>query len=342
MVKRLYYMKKLYCKLAANAHRENKSSSEIFEDAEDSYVRSRSNTNPEMLKSSFKNADVHLSNDSNGDAIAGSDTSKSASHPLDTASSTANRSHMNGGDTNRLTSTPAEGKTNNTSAKKLRLPDIPLIKLKNNDINDINKNMLPQLDFDFLDPYAFEDPLDISFYEGTWMTQAIRNTLLFQMVFHVQPDDLVQTWKDYKDFEELKNAFETYQRIYRDGVINGEGNNVFGGEEAQQEGFDRESRGSMGHPLDDDVVEHRRRLERSFKLAELERFQRTSGPVGTTLPGASGYGRGAVYDYPTSLRLMRMVRGHVVMFPTKWLKKEVEGSNWFYNADKIPPIQIYN
>lgn len=238
---------------------------------------------------------------------------------------------------------PNDGFLNGSSTTS-PIPNIPLLKLTNDDINDIDKNFLPNIDVDFIDPYGFEDPLEIDFYEGTWMTQAIRNTLLFQMVFHSQPDDLVQTWKDYKEFKDMKNAFYTYQNIARgnqegaNGELANNNSNNIGGDATNNRTMNNEDY----EPSLSDVEEHQRKLKRSAKLAELERYIRINGQASANITGANGYGRGVVYDYQSSIKLMKMVRGHVVLFPTKWLKKEVEGSNWFYKADKIPPIQIYN
>lgn len=216
---------------------------------------------------------------------------------------------------------------------KVVIPDNPLVSLTDEELREIDKILLPQVDYDFIDPYNFEDPLDISFFEGTWMAQAVRNTMLFRMVFHVQPDDFVQTWKDYKDYEEMRNAFDIYQHILKGHLqINEsaesppkEGNNLQDETEYENE----------------DVEEHHRRLQRNAKLIELERFQMsvTNENAGTSI---TPYGKGTVYDHETGLKLMKMVRGHVVCFPTRWLKKEVESSNWFYKADKLPPIQIYD
>ncbi|GMF07816.1 unnamed protein product [Ambrosiozyma monospora] len=83
----------------------------------------------------------------------------------------------------------------------------PVTSLSDDEVYNISKNTLPNVEYDFLDPYAFEDPLGLKFYEGLWLTQAIRNTLIYQMVFHCQPDDSVQTWSDYMAFERMKTAF---------------------------------------------------------------------------------------------------------------------------------------
>lgn len=131
----------------------------------------------------------------------------------------------------------------------------------------------------------------------------------------------------------MRNAFDIYQHILKGHLqINEsaesppkEGNNLQDETEYENE----------------DVEEHHRRLQRNAKLIELERFQMsvTNENAGTSI---TPYGKGTVYDHETGLKLMKMVRGHVVCFPTRWLKKEVESSNWFYKADKLPPIQIYD
>lgn len=82
-------------------------------------------------------------------------------------------------------------------------------------------------------------------------------------------------------------------------------------------------------------------------MADLDRFQRESGVAGILGQASNlnlvGSPNGIfVFDYDTAKKLLQLVRGRIVKFPTRWLKKEIEGSNWFYKADKLPPIQIYD
>ncbi|TID12980.1 hypothetical protein CANINC_005079 [Pichia inconspicua] len=230
----------------------------------------------------------------------------------------------------------------NTKSGRIGQPLIPLSKLSAEEIDDIDKNELPSPAFSFIDPYGFEDPLDIDFYEGTWMTYAIRNTVLFQMVFHVQPDDTVQTWRDYKDFEQLNKAFNHYQNEHGGNMSSGVSNDT--GTQFGRDSWDSFQGGSALNDDDDDeeVEENRRRAERDSKLAELHRYLRNVGGLGMSIGAHGEYDQAAVYDYQSALKLMNLVQGHIVLFPTRWLQKEVEGSNWFYKADMIPPIQIYN
>jgi phospholipase D1/2 len=52
-----------------------------------------------------------------------------------------------------------------------------------------------------IEPGAFVDPLDDSFYKDVWLATAVRNTQAFRKVFRCIPDDLVQTWKQYREFQ---------------------------------------------------------------------------------------------------------------------------------------------
>ncbi|KAI5474220.1 phospholipase D, partial [Pseudohyphozyma bogoriensis] len=52
-----------------------------------------------------------------------------------------------------------------------------------------------------IDPNGFSDPLVDSFYKDVWLASAVRNTQAFRKVFRCVPDDLVQTWKQYREFQ---------------------------------------------------------------------------------------------------------------------------------------------
>ena len=68
-----------------------------------------------------------------------------------------------------------------------------------------------------VDPYGFEDPICDEFWKRVWVACAVHNvskltdirrtqltqrsqTEIFRKVFHAIPDDLVTTWKQYKEF----------------------------------------------------------------------------------------------------------------------------------------------
>ncbi|KAK7207317.1 hypothetical protein BZA70DRAFT_286679 [Myxozyma melibiosi] len=49
-----------------------------------------------------------------------------------------------------------------------------------------------------------------------------------------------------------------------------------------------------------------------------------------------------ILDRDAAERHLLNVRGHLVVFPKDWLLKEDEAGNWFYNIDRIPPLEIYD
>ncbi|QNP99062.1 Phospholipase D1 [Yarrowia lipolytica] len=53
-------------------------------------------------------------------------------------------------------------------------------------------------------------------------------------------------------------------------------------------------------------------------------------------------GMDKVHDKATAEKILNGIQGHLVMFPTHWLYKELDSGNWFYNLDRIPPIEIYD
>ena len=237
---------------------------------------------------------------------------------------------------------------------EIPLPSIPKIPLSDVQINEIDKNILPQTVSDFVDPYAFEDPLDIDFFEGTWMPLAIRNTMIYQMVFHSQPDDSVSGWKDYKQFQKLRHAFMDHQKISRgfsqESPPEEERDDILGEESSDSEAQQMQPPDIPDESTfvqtgsGDDVY---RQILRRARMADLDRFQKESGVAGilgqTSNLNLVGSSDGIfVFDYDTARKLLQLVRGRIVKFPTRWLKKEIEGSNWFYKADKLPPIQIYD
>ncbi|KAJ7043969.1 phospholipase D [Mycena alexandri] len=51
-----------------------------------------------------------------------------------------------------------------------------------------------------VDPNGFEDPISDEFWKNVWVASAAHNTEIYRKVFHAIPDDLVTTWKQYKEF----------------------------------------------------------------------------------------------------------------------------------------------
>lgn len=338
--------------------------------------------------------------------------------------------------------------------------EIPIITLSEQEAQDIIQSLAPAGDREFnkfLDPYGFEDPLDVEFYEDIWFEYARRNTEIYRMTFHTQPDDTVDTWKDYKQFSKLQKAFVVSQqqeakfrkqhRGRKEEELESESES-----EDESEGF--QYRPTMAHrpsqatinvrkfnqvgllgnapPSADGVVPnevkslpssaHKLRLRRRMNkttiqeddeenggdndetevvddvaLSEVDPLQvgddeseailvfpndeeaandekeyeavvessdaspeASSTPVlnGTAASGAPvrrkrrragtfsarrrAYMGERIFDRDSAERLLLEVQGNLVLFPTEWLLRELDGGNWFYNTDRLPPIDIYD
>jgi phospholipase D1/2 len=205
----------------------------------------------------------------------------------------------------------------------------------------------------FIDPYSFGDPLDDAFYEDIWFDNAHRNTVIFREVFHCQPDDTVSTWKEYKEFTKLNTAFSLAQQQ----------------EVQQRESMKRFNFSSNQSDITDDEKDVGSRKHDSVRIEDINGLTSVEGILGNAPPhvesptdqstktpegpkrGRSGeygfrkrspLGLERVFDRHTADRILSEVQGHLVLFPTDWLWKEIEGGNWFYNMDRLPPIDIYD
>jgi phospholipase D1/2 len=63
----------------------------------------------------------------------------------------------------------------------------------------------------FVDKDCMRDPLNDEFYKHIWHEVAENNTELFRTVFRCNPDNKVETWKEYKEYEAYKEKFSEMQ-----------------------------------------------------------------------------------------------------------------------------------
>lgn len=282
----------------------------------------------------------------------------------------------------------------------------------------------------FIDPYLFDDPLDPDFYEDIWFENARRNTDLFRLVFHAQPDDQVPSWKEYKRFMKLEKAFKLAQNAEADARNEARFNNqseTLDGElsssrprhrrmgsqatinmgnytneggilgdipsaDNSQSDLHKQNGSRRRFKVDDSIVEREESedeadpQENGGVLVEVEEEQvqdstedgtpredadtvRSYGSAEGTaqssenIPQATSGVRGAstrkrragtfsarrkahagdkIFDRDSAQRLLQEIHGHLVLFPVDWLMRELEGGNWFFNTDRIPPIEIYD
>ncbi|ODQ80959.1 hypothetical protein BABINDRAFT_160393 [Babjeviella inositovora NRRL Y-12698] len=247
--------------------------------------------------------------------------------------------------------------------------EIPIVSLDEQGVSHLLETMKPDSRYEkFIDPYGFEDPLDEEFYEDVWFENAYRNTKLFRTVFHCQPDDAVTTWKEYKNYSKLNAAFwlsqtnNTSKHNHTDEESD-DGSNEVGSIFVKE--FGENDRGVIGmvppgskNQNSNEMLDvkngspregtHRDRAgtpvsEESEGNREDRgpRLRKRAGTFGTRHKRPRHHGD-RIFDRQTAEKICSEVQGHLVLFPVDWLYKEVDSGNFFYSADRIPPIEIYD
>lgn len=203
----------------------------------------------------------------------------------------------------------------------------------------INKdNAAKFLKLKFIDPYSFDDPLTVSFSEETFFLIAMQNTLLYRLVFHCQPDNAVQTWRDFKDFKRMSEDFIESQNE----LINLERKDIPSGGNSNSGTLDGSDYDSNGK-LKSEGVDNSTSFENSNGDNKLNNVKKKTLSLQMKLGGSILYGfNKRIFDKYTARRILERIHGNLVLFPTEWLAREVESKNWFYSADRLPPIDIYD
>lgn len=380
-------------------------------------------------------------------ASPAANTSANGNTPPSSQGSNGNRSESsgsqsNGADTINGTSTTDEQAIGMLGADPSfpndhSTEDVPIVSLDEQGVVDLILSVNPK-QYDnfstFVDPYGFEDPLVDDFYEDLWYEHARRNTEIYRMIFHTQPDDCVPTWKDYKRFSKLQSAFMFAQKQeakYRqsktstefddtlsdissekskenefkyhqrnvsavkmqdldqvgllgqppqsggndpetsskkkfirrfstkDALRDGEDARRGGGEEEEEEetgsgdeegGAENDTHAGENIVVDGEILPSRKEGSPQSEDSEpkpneekgytkRKAVRRRAGTFSARRKALSG---DRVYDRNTAERILTEIQGNLVFFPADWLMNELEGGNWFYNTDRIPPIEIYD
>ena len=205
------------------------------------------------------------------------------------------------------------------------------------------------LNLRFIDPYSFEDPLDVSFYEDIWLAIALRNTLIYRYVFHCQPDNEVQSWRDYKEFNKLFNEFSVEQNKSIERTAKRMATNS---KASQTSSSSTESQDNLQIPKSENAT-----IEKGEKVKDvptepgkdlLEEAQdkikkEAVSRIKMRFSNSILYGfKPRIFTRYTARKMLERVHGHLVLFPTEWLSKELDSKNWFYSMDRLPPITIYD
>lgn len=184
-----------------------------------------------------------------------------------------------------------------------------------------------------VDPEGFEDPISDAFWKNVWIACATYNTEIYRKVFHAIPDDHITTWKHYKEFvihhERFSKLATSSHSSYPASQVPSETTHEDG--PYQKEGLAdaaQESRetfctndGSDGAP------------SRGSQL--LDKDTRSRKPVNGIEPFTK-------QERDEMEELLKNVRGHLVVYPNRFLEGEDMAGNFMFNADRMLPLPIYN
>ncbi|GMM54837.1 phospholipase D [Maudiozyma humilis] len=193
----------------------------------------------------------------------------------------------------------------------------------------------------FIDPYSFDDPLVSSFSEETFFLIAMRNTLLYRLVFHCQPDNAVQSWRDFKDYKQMAEDFaegqnELIELEKKSGSKSKTDlNSATIASDNQNDTNARNSESTSNGSTETNVPQNSEGKKDGDKRRALSLQMKLGGSI------LYGFNK-RIFDKYTARRILDRIHGHLVLFPTEWLSSEVESKNWFYSADRLPPIDIYD
>jgi len=153
-------------------------------------------------------------------------------------------------------------------------------------------------------------------------------------VFHAIPDDLITTWKQYKEF-----------------IIHHERLNKPLKDETKPDPVARmpSEAGDMGAPQEQ-PTDHSHPSEPVPKVKEISDdgadVNGTSNGTGAKDQDKRKQAKGPEpfdqAERDEMERLLEDVRGHLVLYPTRFLEGEDFSNNFLFNADRILPLPIYD
>ncbi|KAG6850060.1 hypothetical protein H0H93_001610 [Arthromyces matolae] len=172
---------------------------------------------------------------------------------------------------------------------------------------------------------GFDDPISDAFWKNVWVASAAHNTEIYRKVFHAIPDDLVTTWKQYKEFvlhherlnKRLNESVTPDSKVPSDEGLAAEEKSGSLEDVSTNEGQPSQKDGVNGvASTPDKESRHRRPAKGSEPFEKWERDEME--------------------------RLLGQLNGHLVVFPTRFLQGEDIANNFLFNADRLMPLPIYD
>ncbi|KAF9481155.1 phospholipase D/nuclease [Pholiota conissans] len=193
-------------------------------------------------------------------------------------------------------------------------------------------------------PEDFEDPISDAFWKNIWVASAVHNTEIYRKVFHAIPDDLITTWKQYKEFVSWHERLNKPTR----GSTTGEPIARIPSESGD-EGAHESQPSDTSHVHD---VGSEMSKEDGEELPPTPLYNSTySGNPSSANPGdepskprrpAKGSEPFEKWERDEMEKLLEDINGQLVLYPIRFLEGEDIANNFLFNADRLLPLPIYN
>ncbi|KAI0301100.1 hypothetical protein B0F90DRAFT_1810149 [Multifurca ochricompacta] len=229
------------------------------------------------------------------------------------------------------------------------------------------------------DSDSFEDPVRDEFWEDIWVACAVYNTEIFRRVFHAIPDDLVTTWKQYKEFiahhERLLRPVRELSVFWffmmrtsiqpKDDLapeplarVPSTGKKECSPDEQVQRQEPRVEDVSTKLPSTRATEETQSRLANGYTGGDNLRHEKSiSDKIGgphanekaANISGINDKGKKTRGEPPFTKQereemetLLHELCGHLVVYPTRFLEGEDVANNFLFNTDRLLPLLIYD
>ncbi|EMD31689.1 hypothetical protein CERSUDRAFT_59668, partial [Gelatoporia subvermispora B] len=145
-----------------------------------------------------------------------------------------------------------------------------------------------------VDPDGFEDPICDRFWKDVWLACAVHN--IYRKVFHAIPDDPVTTWKQYKEF------ITHHERL----------NKPPKGKDRATDYTNTDTHGSSTPtPPTPPATDEKGRTKNTKGVEPFDQTEREEME-----------------------RLLGEIKGHLVLYPSRFLEGEDMANNFLFNADR--------
>ncbi|KZT60114.1 phospholipase D [Calocera cornea HHB12733] len=193
-----------------------------------------------------------------------------------------------------------------------------------------------------VDPNGFLDPVCPEFFEDVWIAGAVHNTEIYRKVFRCVPDDLVTTWKQYKEYCAWQ---ERLDRPPKGGDTEDPVASVPSEDEAVVE-MQPDQPKNLSH-IPGELGHGNLPGKQTSKVPSSPAETASSENHGETETGTRK--RPSRPDEPFEQwerdemeNLLRHVKGHLVLYPTRFLEGEDMANNFLFTSDRVFPMPIYD